>query len=122
MLDGGRQQRHAQFSRFGADRLLPREDVVEPVEREVGAEQLKLEPLRFEGDDATGFAGEARQRHRVGADIGARLDDDGTGSQQLPQHRDLTVRVFAVLGERSADERIAAVEQHRPVPALAKPV
>ena len=107
-IDDPRQRHRAlrQDAGLAPQRGLEGVDVGNPVHRQVGAEHLMQQATRLEGIDDARLADVAREKHRMGPDIGAGLDDVVARRQRLAEKLDLAKRPFAIDFERFADEGV----------------
>jgi hypothetical protein len=77
-------------------RCVDRMDVVDLVERKVGAQKLIDRALRLDGDDGPARAHDLRERERQRTDIGANVEDPRPRARELRKKLDLAARIFAL--------------------------
>src|SRR5262245_59434391 len=84
------------------------------VERHVGAERLKDNPLGLESPNRPATPDLARNDQCVSAYIGSGFDDGPAGLNRLPKQIRLVAGELAVLIDRAADVAIQTVVEHQP--------
>jgi hypothetical protein len=91
--------------------------MIDLVERDVRAQQMKDHALRLEGMDEADRSDDLRHRQRVDADVGPDIQGDIAGAKPVAEYRDLALGIFAVLVERSSDIGVMLQIQHGAVAA-----
>src|SRR5581483_2723212 len=87
-------------------------DVGEIIEDDVGAKEIVKDPLWFKGMDLSLRPRQLRQRHGMGTEIGADIQDGKARFDQVPEEGDLALRVLTVEIEASANILVAGRVRH----------
>jgi hypothetical protein len=97
------------------------DDVADRVEREIAAEHLVDERLRFEGDDFSVRPDKPGERQGKDADICADVDGGHAGADEAAKQLRLARAYLAVFVERSPDIIVVDVVNHCAVAASLAP-
>src|SRR5258706_1262903 len=92
-----------------------------PVERNIAAQELVKNALRFEGEYLTASAHGVRKIARVDADIGADIHNRHSRAQIILEKLHLSFRELAVQIQGAADIFVIGIEHHRAMPASLQP-